>query len=74
VPVSLAELGISEEFANRCRAVAATPEGALEEYAAKVMSEEDGEMTTAGYLAFCKKRGLREGNCACSKSTTEAEE
>ena len=73
-PVSLAELGISEKLANQCLAVAAAPEGALEEYIEAVGSKEDGEITSDGFLTFCKKRATRKRTSACSQSTTEANE
>jgi hypothetical protein len=67
--LSLAELGISEKFANQCRAMAAAGDGALDEYAEMVNAREDGQITTEGFLAFCNKRGIRKSDSACSKST-----
>ena len=66
---TLDELGISEELA-RCREVAAAPEGWLEQFI-KVVGAGGGEITTDGFLAYCKKRRTQKSNLACKKSTTE---
>ncbi len=69
-PATLEELGMSDRLARQCRAVAEFPAEWLEEYV-KATSGTDGEVTTEGFLAFCKKRKNRKTDLACSKSATE---
>jgi hypothetical protein len=65
------DFGMSEGSAEICRTLASMPEGLLDEYIAQVSKEEDGEVTTEGYLRFCKKRLARSGDSACSKDRAE---